>query len=94
MALVTCNEILNPARDGGYGIAGIDVIDPVSTEGVLQAAEKLSKPVLLMVPETALPMIDVDRFFPYLVARAQQATVPVAFHLDHGDAWKSFVMTL
>lgn len=86
MTLVTCRDILKPARAGGYGVAGIDVLDPVSTEGVVRVAEALAKPVLLMVPETALGMIEIDRFFPYLVARAKEATVPIAVHLDHGES--------
>ena len=37
MALVTCKDILKPARAGRYGVAGIDVLDPISTEGVIRA---------------------------------------------------------
>tara|TARA_B110000977_G_scaffold192814_1_gene266865 strand:- start:906 stop:1757 length:852 start_codon:yes stop_codon:yes gene_type:complete len=85
MPLVPCNKILPLAKKRGIGIAGIDVIDPISTEGVLAAAEKLNKPVLLMVPETAFPLIDIDKFFPYLVARAKASSVPVAVHLDHAE---------
>lgn len=62
MTLVTCRDILKPARAGGYGVAGIDVLDPISTEGVIRAAEAMGQPVLLMVPEAALGMIDIDRF--------------------------------
>ena len=86
MALVTCKDILKPARAGRYGVAGIDVLDPISTEGVIRAAEAFGKPVLLMVPEAAFYMVDIERFFPYLVARAEEAAVPVAVHLDHGES--------
>lgn len=94
MPLVTCRDILKPARAGRYGVAGIDVLDVISTEGVIAAAEALGKPVLLMVPETGLGMIEVDRFFPYLVARAKEATVPIAVHLDHGESVETVKMAI
>jgi fructose-bisphosphate aldolase class II len=94
MTLVTCRDILKPARAGGYGVAGIDVLDPISTEGVIRAAEAMGQPVLLMVPEAALGMIDIDSFFPYLVARAKAAAVPVAVHLDHGESIETVQMAI
>ena len=94
MTLVTCRDILKPARAGGYGVAGIDVLDPVSTEGVVRAAEAMGQPVLLMVPEAALGMVEIDRFFPYLVARAKEAAVPIAVHLDHGESIETVQMAI
>ncbi len=94
MSLVNCNEILVPARQGKYGVPGIDVIDPISAEGVINAAEAAGKPVLLMVPENILGMIDVDRFFPYLVARAKESSVPIAVHLDHGEKIESVELAI
>lgn len=85
---------MKPARAGGYGVAGIDVLDPVSTEGVIRAAEAMGQPVLLMVPEAALGMVEIDRFFPYLVARAKDASVPVAVHLDHGESIETVQMAI
>lgn len=86
MPLVTTKEILDSAQAKGVGVAGIDVIDPASTEGVLNAAHTLVLPVILMVPETAFPMLDVKVFFKYLIDRASAAAVPVAVHLDHGES--------
>ncbi|RPJ07090.1 MAG: class II fructose-bisphosphate aldolase [Deltaproteobacteria bacterium] len=94
MPLVSCREILEPARLKGVGVAGIDVIDPASTEGVISAAEALGLPVILMVPETAFPMLDVKAFFKYLIDRARSTSVPVAVHLDHGESIETMKLAI
>ena len=94
MPLVSCREILEPARLKGVGVAGIDVIDPASTEGVISAAEALGLPVILMVPETAFPRLDVKAFFKYLVDRARSTSVPVAVHLDHGESIETMKLAI
>jgi len=94
MPLVSCKEILDPARQQGVGVPGIDVIDPASTEGVISAAEALGLPVILMVPETAFPMLDVKVFFRYLVERASSTSVPVAVHLDHGESIETMQLAI
>jgi fructose-bisphosphate aldolase class II len=94
MPLVSCKEILNPARHKGIGVPGVDVIDHASTEGVLSAAESLQLPIILMVPETAFPMLDVKAFFKYLIERAKSALVPVAVHLDHGESIETIKMAI
>jgi len=94
MPLVSCREILEPARLKGVGVAGIDVIDPASTEGVISAAEALGLPVILMVPETAFPMLDVKVFFKYLIDRARSTSVPVAVHLDHGESIETMKLAI
>lgn len=94
MPLVSCKEILDPARHQGVGVPGIDVIDPASTEGVISAAEALGLPVILMVPETAFPMLDVKAFFKYLIDRARSTSVPVAVHLDHGESIETMKLAI
>jgi fructose-bisphosphate aldolase class II len=94
MPLVSCKEILDPARNKGIGVPGIDVIDPASTEGVLSAAEALKLPIILMVPETAFPMLDLKVFFKYLIDRAKSASIPVAVHLDHGESIETIQLAI
>ncbi|MDP5053551.1 MAG: class II fructose-bisphosphate aldolase [Congregibacter sp.] len=94
MPLVSCKDILDPARQQGVGVPGIDVIDPASTEGVINAAEAMGLPIILMVPETAFPMLDVKVFFKYLVERAKSTSVPVAVHLDHGESIETLQMAI
>ena len=88
MSLVTLKSILDDANVGRYAVPAFDTVDHASAEGVVLAAEKANRPVIIMVPEAALPLIDVDFFFEFLVNLAHRATVPVALELDHGQSFE------
>jgi fructose-bisphosphate aldolase class II len=89
MPLVSGKKIVDQAKKDGIGIVGFDVLDLISVEAALTAAHKVNSPMLLMVPEVSFPHIDVDSFAGYLHARASQADVDVAVHLDHGESLDS-----
>jgi fructose-bisphosphate aldolase class II len=84
MTLVSMKSILVPAKTRGYAVPAFDAMDHASAEGVLLAAEKTNRPVILMVPESGMPLFDADRFLPFLVRSAENAHVPVALQIDHG----------
>lgn len=84
MSLASLKKILGDAKDDGYAIPGFDVLEKTSAEAVVMAAEKTNSPVILMVPEAALPLIDVAEHFDFLATLAKKAKVPVALELDHG----------
>ncbi|MFV0440045.1 MAG: ketose-bisphosphate aldolase [Lachnospirales bacterium] len=84
MSLASLKKILGDAKDNGYAIPGFDVLEKTSAEAVVMAAEKTNSPVILMVPEAALPLIDAAEHFEFLAALAKKAKVPVALELDHG----------
>jgi len=82
--LVTLKEILNEANKKNYAVPAFDVVEHVSAEAVVRAAEAQNRPVILMVPEATFLLIDVKTFFAFLAWLAQAASVPVALQLDHG----------
>jgi fructose-bisphosphate aldolase, class II len=86
MPLVTARSLLDIAARLGNAVAAFDTVDHISTEGILLAAEQRQRPVILMVPEAALALLDRESFFPYLVWRARRASVPVAVQVDHGES--------
>ncbi len=94
MALVTLREILAAAKEGNYAVPAFDTLDHISAQAVIETAEAAERPVILMVPEVALPMINVDSFFGDLVRIAKNAKIPVALELDHGKSYDVLVKAI
>lgn len=94
MSLVTMKQILDEAMEKGYAVPAFDVVDHASAEGVVLVAEKKGVPVILMFPEAALPLVDEERYFPYLVNLAKEAKVPVALELDHGQHFETILKAI
>jgi fructose-bisphosphate aldolase, class II len=87
MSLASLKEILDAANKGGYAVPAFDALDHASAEAIIMAAEELSRPVILMVPEAGLLLVDADIFMRYLVERVKIARVPIALELDHGKSF-------
>ncbi|MGH1465091.1 MAG: class II fructose-bisphosphate aldolase [Cognatishimia sp.] len=84
MTLATLAEVLLPARAGGYAVAGLVTLGWEDMRAYVQAAEAENCPVILQAgpgcrAHTPLPVL--GQMFRYL---AEQASVPVVAHLDHG----------
>lgn len=94
MALVTCKEILDEANIGNYAVPGFDTIDHASVEAVISAAEERNQPVILMFPEEAVSLVDMESFFAFMVEKAKSAKVPVALEYDHGKEFGNIVKAI
>lgn len=94
MSLVCISKILNEAKEKGYAVPAFDVLEKVSAEAIISAAEKTNRPVILMVPEVALPLIDMEEHFGFLVKLAKKAKVEVALQLDHGKTYETVVKAI
>lgn len=77
-------KLLEKASRGKYAVGHFNVNNLEILQGAVQAAEKLRSPVILATSEGAIRYAGM----PYLVAMAkaaaQESTVPIALHLDHG----------
>lgn len=84
MALVSLNDVLQPALQHGYAVAGLVTLGWEDTRAFVAAAEAEGCPVILQAgpgcrEHTPLPVL--AAMFRYL---GDNATVPVVAHLDHG----------
>ncbi|MEM8728459.1 MAG: class II fructose-bisphosphate aldolase [Pseudomonadota bacterium] len=84
MTLVPLSEVLQPALRGGYGVAGLVALGWEDMRAFVAAAEAEDVPVILQAgpgcrAHTPLPIL--GQMFRHL---AEEATVPVVAHLDHG----------
>ena len=84
MPLATLSEVLQPALKDGYAVAGLVTLGWEDMRAYVAAAEAEDCPVILQAgpscrAHTPLPIL--GKMFRHL---AEQASVPVVAHLDHG----------
>ena len=84
MSLVTLKDVLQPALQQGYAVGGLVCLGWEDMRAYVAAAEAENCPVILQAgpgcrAHTPLPVL--GKMFQYL---AENASVPVVAHLDHG----------
>ena len=83
MALVTIKEILSDAREKHYAVPAFDVSNYKMAKAVVDVAEELKAPVILMGLTGDCTEEQFDHLSIDLHAIALTAKVPVCIHLDH-----------
>lgn len=82
--LVNLNNVLLPARQGGYAVGLFNTVNLELARGVLAAAEELRSPVIIGTAQILLPYGPLEELSDLLIPMAKRAPVPVVVHLDHG----------
>ncbi|MGM0126262.1 fructose-bisphosphate aldolase, class II [Enterococcus sp. AZ194] len=82
--LVTSKELFKQARENGYAIPAPNFIDVESMKVYVEVAEELGLPVLIALAESHLNLISLEEAALNGKRLAEQASVPVILHLDHG----------
>lgn len=88
MALVSMKEMLQKARKERYGIGAFNIFNIESMEAVLEAAEEQKSPLILAFAEMMKSNINIEYISLVGKKMAQEASVPVALHLDHGQSYE------
>ncbi|WP_326975476.1 class II fructose-bisphosphate aldolase [Caproicibacter sp. BJN0012] len=83
MSLVNLNGILDDARKNKYGVGAFDVSNHDMALAVLDVAQELKSPVILMGLTVDLGGDKLGCWIEGLKAMAKKAAVPVCIHLDH-----------
>ncbi len=83
MTIATLKDVLQPAMNGGYAIAGLVVLGWEDARAYLEAADETGIPIILQAGPgcrkyTPIPIL--GKMFRHL---AEQARVPVVCHIDH-----------
>ena len=84
MTLTTLKEVLKPAMEGGYAVAGLVTLGWEDMLAYVRAAEEENVSIILQAgpscrAHTPLPIL--GKMFNHL---ANEASVPIVSHLDHG----------
>lgn len=84
--LVTTKELLCVANAENKAIGAFNITGLETLQAVLQAAESRKEPVILQFAQVheEEQIISLNIIGPIMVMMADQATIPVAVHLDHG----------
>lgn len=82
--LVNMNDVLLPAKAGGYGVGFFNAVNVEMARAVIESAEELHTPVMIGTAEVLLSTMRMERVAEYLIPMARKASVPVCVHYDHG----------
>ncbi|MGI6200500.1 MAG: class II fructose-bisphosphate aldolase [Christensenellales bacterium] len=91
MALEKVSTILKTADKAGYGVAAFNCHNYESIATVINTAEELKMPVIVMMYPTVYRHIPVSTFAAITKDLARKVKVPVGLHLDHSHDF-DFIM--
>jgi fructose-bisphosphate aldolase class II len=94
MPLVTSKELLREAQAGGYAIGAFNANNMECVKAVIEAAEEERAPVILQVSQGAIRYAGLRLATAMVKAAAEEASVPVVLHLDHGTSFLQNVQCL
>ena len=92
--LVSFDEILSLADNGGFAIPAFNVYNMETVMGIIAGAEELRAPVILQFYSRLAANEEGYYLSPIVIAAAKKATVPVCFHLDHGAGDKEVMRAI
>ena len=90
--LVTGKEVLDHAHQNGYAVGAFNVSNMEVLQGIMEAAELEKAPVMIAVSQGAMKYAGADYLSKMIRLAARKASVPVAFHMDHGTDFR-LIMT-
>jgi len=84
--LVTLRDILKIAEAEKCAIGSFNSPNLTSLKSIIEAAEELNKPVIIMHAQVheEMGLCKMDEIAPIMLFMADRAKVPVCVHLDHG----------
>jgi tagatose 1,6-diphosphate aldolase GatY/KbaY len=94
MPYSSTKSMLLEAQRGGYAVGAFNVENMEMAQAVIWAAEKLKSPVILQTSVSTAKYTGYDLIRAIVQTLAEQAAVPVALHLDHGDKLESVELAL
>ncbi len=88
MALVTTKQLLLDAQKGGYAVGAFNVENMEMVQAVVTAAEELRSPVIMQTTPSTVKYANLNYFYENVKVAAQESSVPVVIHLDHGNSFE------
>ncbi|KAK8525941.1 hypothetical protein V6N13_017024 [Hibiscus sabdariffa] len=93
LRLSSTKEILINAERGGYAVGAFNVYNMEGVEAVVAAAEQERSPAILQVHPAAFKQGGVT-LVACCISAAEQASVPITVHFDHGTSKKELLESL
>lgn len=94
MALVTVSELLQKAEEGQYAVGAFNCNNMEIVQAIIAAAEAEKSPVIVQASQGAIKYAGLEWIAGMTKIAAEQATIPVALHLDHGTSFAQCVQCI
>jgi fructose-bisphosphate aldolase class II len=94
MPLVTSKELLKAAQAGSYAVGAFNANNMECVRAVIEAAEEERAPVILQVSQGAIKYAGLQMATAMVRTAAEEASVPIVLHLDHGTSFRQNVQCL
>ena len=83
MPIAPTLALVDEAQRRGYAVPAVNIADDLSARAVIAAAEGARSPVILQTSVKTVKSIGAGHLSRLVHSAAEEATVPVALHLDH-----------
>lgn len=84
--LVTSKQMILDAQAGKYAVGCFNTSDLEITKAIIRAAEAQKAPVIIATSEKAIQFGGLETLAALIRQEAENVSVPVALHLDHGKS--------
>lgn len=82
--LAGLKDVLEIAEKGGFAVPAFNVYNMETVMGIVEAAEEAHAPIIMQSYSRLFTNREGYFVTPIALAAAEQASVPICFHLDHG----------
>ena len=83
MSYVNMREMLSKAGRGKYAVGAFNIVDAITAEAVVRAAEAKKAPAIIQTSVKTVKLYGCVPLAATVKALAEKADVPIALHLDH-----------
>lgn len=83
MSYVNVREMISKAGSERYAVGAFNIVDPMTTEAVVRAAEGKMSSVIIQTSAKTVKLYGCPALVSTVRTLAEKSTVPVALHLDH-----------
>jgi fructose-bisphosphate aldolase class II len=83
MAYVSMIPILKKARKEKYAVGAFNILNHLTAKATIEMAEELKSPLIIQTSTSTVKYIGMRELIRFLKPMCEEASVPVAIHLDH-----------
>ena len=94
MALINLETVLGHAAANRYAVGAFNVINLDFLEAIVKAARARRSPVILNIAEVHFPYVTLEHICPAIRVMAEESSVPMVLHLDHGRSLDTIIRAL
>jgi tagatose 1,6-diphosphate aldolase GatY/KbaY len=88
MKLASSKTILKKAQEGNFAVGAFNAENMEMVQAIIEAAEELQSPVIIQTTPSSVSYAGLKMYYNMVSAEAENATVPIVLHLDHGNSFQ------